>query len=66
MYNRLLSSILNKSAKSSLILGPRQVCKSTLIQQMNFDLKINLASEKEFFLFQTEPRKRTKRKFFFK
>ncbi|MGE3756595.1 MAG: ATP-binding protein [Pseudobdellovibrionaceae bacterium] len=54
MYNRLLKMPLAKSKKSILLLGPRQVGKSTLIKSLKPDLEINLANEKEFFLFQTE------------
>ncbi len=54
MYNRLLRDEIKKKNKSILLLGPRQVGKSTLIQQLNPDLKINLANEQEYFLFQNE------------
>jgi len=54
MYNRLLSNQIVKKSKSLLILGPRQVGKSTLIQQLKPDLSVNLADEKEYFIFQTE------------
>ena len=54
MYNRLLLNQIAKKSKSLLILGPRQVGKSTLIQQLKPDLSINLANEKEYFTFQTE------------
>jgi len=54
MYNRLLSDRIVKKSKSLLILGPRQVGKSTLIQQLKPDLSVNLANEKEYFIFQTE------------
>jgi predicted AAA+ superfamily ATPase len=55
MYDRLLLSEIAKKNKSLLILGPRQVGKSTLIHQLKPDLKINLANEQEYFTFQTEP-----------
>lgn len=49
MQKRLLEEILKKtiqkSKKSVLLLGPRQVGKSTLIQTLKPDLKINLAEE---------------------
>jgi predicted AAA+ superfamily ATPase len=54
MYNRLLTTSLKKSSKSFLLLGPRQVGKSTLIESLKPDLNINLSIEKEYFLFQTE------------
>lgn len=52
MYNRIISSAIKKSSKSVLILGARQVGKSTLIQGLKPDLSINLASEDEYFQFQ--------------
>ena len=54
MYTRLLTAEITKKNKSLLILGPRQVGKSTLINQLKPDLKINLANEQEYFTFQTE------------
>lgn len=54
MYTRLLGSQIAKKSKSFLILGPRQVGKSTLINQLKPDLKINLANEKEYFTFQSQ------------
>lgn len=54
MYSRLIFKQLEKKNKSFLILGPRQVGKSTLINQLSPDLKINLANESEYFTFQTE------------
>lgn len=53
MYNRIISSHLRKTSKSILLLGPRQVGKSTLIKSLKPDLEINLASEEEYFLFQS-------------
>lgn len=55
MYNRLLFSPIQKSPKSVLLLGPRQVGKSTLIQELNPDLSINFSNEGEFFDFQSNP-----------
>ena len=52
MYKRLLTHTLEKSKKSVLILGPRQVGKSTLITGLKPDLAINLAREDEYFAFQ--------------
>lgn len=54
MYNRLLYEQIVKKSKSLLLLGPRQVGKSTLINQLKPELSINLANEKEYFTFQTE------------
>lgn len=54
MYKRLLSPILSNKKQSILLLGPRQVGKSTLIKQLRPDLTINLSNEQEYFTFQTE------------
>ena len=48
MVTRTLYSLLLKQKKSILLLGPRQVGKSTLLKQLKPDLVINLAREKEF------------------
>jgi len=53
MYNRLISNELRSCKKSILLLGPRQVGKSTLIESLNPDLRINLANESEYFSFQS-------------
>lgn len=53
MYNRIISSYIKNSSKSVLILGARQVGKSTLIKGLNPDLSINLSSEDEYFQFQS-------------
>lgn len=52
MYNRILIDKIKKSPKSILLLGPRQVGKSTLIRELNPQVTINLADENEYFLFQ--------------
>lgn len=44
----LLKISLQKNRKSIMLLGPRQVGKSTLIQSLKPDLKINLAEEKVY------------------
>lgn len=44
----LLRISLQKNRKSIMLLGPRQVGKSTLIQSLKPDLKINLADEKVY------------------
>lgn len=54
MYNRNLGSQILSNKKSALILGPRQVGKSTLISGLKPHLTINLAEEQEYFTFQTE------------
>lgn len=51
MYNRILKKKLQASSKSILLLGARQVGKSTLIKELKPDLSINLASEDEYFHF---------------
>ena len=47
---RLLSASLQKSPKSVLLLGPRQVGKSTLIKALKPELEINLADEAPYLL----------------
>ncbi len=61
MYNRILEQEIVKTSKSILILGPRQVGKSTLMKAINPDLKINLANETEYFIFQSDPSELQKR-----
>ncbi len=48
MYRRLLADRLAGGRKSLLLLGPRQVGKSTLIRGLKPELSINLADEVEF------------------
>lgn len=55
MITRFISSELRKSKKSILLLGPRQVGKSTLLKSLHPDLIINLAHEGEFLKFTTNP-----------
>lgn len=58
MYKRLLTQSLKNQiskGKSVLLLGPRQVGKTTLCHQFKFDLEINLASIKEKHLFEKNP-----------
>lgn len=55
MISRNISSHLKNTKKSVLLLGPRQVGKSTLIRSMKPDLSINLADEEEFFHFSGNP-----------
>lgn len=52
MYNRIISKNIKKSSKSVLLLGARQVGKSTLLKSLKPDLSINLAREDEYFIFQ--------------
>lgn len=55
MLTRLVSSQLESSQKSVLLLGPRQVGKSTLLESLKPDLIINLANEAEFLSFASNP-----------
>ena len=48
MINRILGSIIEKSKKSVLLLGPRQTGKSTLIKSLQLDLTINFADQDTF------------------
>lgn len=52
---RLLEKTLAKSAKSVLLLGPRQVGKSTLVSNLLPDLSINLFDDNEFLHFKSNP-----------
>lgn len=53
MVDRILKRKIKGSAKSILLLGPRQVGKSTLISELKPDLSINLADEFEFLKYST-------------
>jgi predicted AAA+ superfamily ATPase len=55
MIPRLLEGLIAKSPKSVLLLGPRQVGKSTLIQSLNPQLSLNLADENTFLDFKSNP-----------
>jgi uncharacterized protein len=55
MIPRLLAPSIAKSTKSVLILGPRQVGKSTLILGLKPDLTINLADDSTFLDFKSNP-----------
>jgi predicted AAA+ superfamily ATPase len=55
MVDRLISEKIESSTKSCLILGPRQVGKSTLIQNLQPELVINLARESEYHLYTSQP-----------
>jgi predicted AAA+ superfamily ATPase len=54
IVKRLLTDSLKKSPKSILLLGPRQTGKSTLINGLKPDLKINLALENEFLRYSSD------------
>jgi predicted AAA+ superfamily ATPase len=55
MINRILARFLKKSTKSVLLLGPRQVGKSTLIQSIGPDLTISFADQAQFVDFASDP-----------
>ena len=55
MYPRLLARALHSSPRSVLLLGPRQVGKSTLLAALEPDLSLNLASPGTFRNFVSHP-----------
>ena len=55
MLPRLISSAIRDSPKSVLLLGPRQVGKSTLILDLGPDLIINLHDDKTYLDFTSNP-----------
>jgi predicted AAA+ superfamily ATPase len=55
MYERALAGRLRRERSNCLLLGPRQVGKSTLLSGLNPDLHVNLASLATFREFVTEP-----------
>jgi predicted AAA+ superfamily ATPase len=55
MYQRRLARILETGKKSVLLLGPRQVGKSTLMYALGPDVSINLADEVEFLAHAADP-----------
>lgn len=55
MFSRILLVAMRRDKKSSLLLGPRQVGKSTLMRALAPDLTINLASEGEFLAYASDP-----------
>ena len=55
MYERLLLSRLSATHRSILLLGPRQVGKSTLLASLEPDLSINLASPAAFRDYVSQP-----------
>lgn len=57
MIDRWISPRILKSPKSILLLGARQVGKSTLIRSLNPDLFINLADEEIFLNYSKDPGK---------
>jgi predicted AAA+ superfamily ATPase len=55
MYDRLITSTLAKSKKSLLLLGPRQVGKSTLLKSLGPDLSLNFAEPRTFREYVSRP-----------
>ena len=55
MYTRSLEAVLRRSNRSVLLLGPRQVGKSTLMRRLGPDLAIDLADEAEFLAHAADP-----------
>lgn len=56
MISRALTSLLARSKKHILLLGPRQTGKSTLVSSLEPDLSINLAHEPTYLDFLRNPR----------
>lgn len=48
MYERILAKHLRATRRSALVLGPRQVGKSTLLSSLGPDLSLNLADPRTF------------------
>lgn len=57
MYDRLLTARLRTHRRSVLVLGPRQVGKSTLLRGLAPDLTIDLASPSSFREYVAQPEK---------
>ena len=57
MYERSISRILAKSRKSILLLGPRQVGKSTLLKSLSPGLSLNFAEPRTFRDYVSRPEK---------
>ena len=55
MLDRIISHRLGKAKKSVLLLGARQVGKSTLLKSLGPDLYINLADEELFLSYSKDP-----------
>lgn len=54
-YFRQITKTIENTRASILLLGPRQTGKSTLIKSLNPDLIVNLAQEKIFLQFSSQP-----------
>ena len=57
MYERVLTARLAGGARSVLLLGPRQVGKSTLLAGLHPDWTINVADPATFRDYLTEPQR---------
>ncbi len=55
MYGRAIRPLLAQGKRSLLLLGPRQVGKSTLLRSLGPDLVLNLASPSEFRDYASKP-----------
>ena len=55
MINRIINKSILTTQKSVLLLGPRQVGKSTIMNQLNTDIQINLTDELEYLNYSTDP-----------
>lgn len=55
MFTRQLSTVLRRHTRSALLIGPRQVGKSTFMRDLKPDLEINLAHEPTFLAFARDP-----------
>ena len=55
MRDRLVLRRIGSTKKSVLLLGPRQVGKSTLVGALRPALMVNLADETEFFAYAKDP-----------
>src|SRR5690242_10899085 len=55
MIPRALLGKIKASSKSIVLLGPRQTGKSTLIDELGCDLKVNLANEETYLEFARNP-----------
>ncbi len=55
MINRIIKQKLVRTRKSTLLLGPRQVGKSTMMETIEVDISINLADELTFLNHSSNP-----------
>jgi len=55
MIDRILKNTIRNQTKSVLLLGPRQVGKSTLCAELNPDFSLNLADEEHFRQYLNDP-----------